>query len=342
MDAPARRGFPAGFASLLVVALFLYAVTAASVADSRGSDPAGNALSDAFAAILAGLLWIAIAVLLVMARARGAMVSWAPWALFVLVPAAVVAFFFAMGRFAAGDRSALVVVFALPLLPILYALWARVPALQAWLRPAGTSAALLAMMGVLSLGTIAVGERAALPSPRAQEDRAAAEKARLEQAAKARRETQEHAAAAFAALGPDSHIAEYLPYLHDRGFADQALAGIQKVKSRQADAAALLEQRPLGDLADLWQFNVLATREVCEAYANAFLAVANHINTTRSDHLAVAMDLEWQLPNLKWLVRSKCDLSGPLDRAEGNIKAVADSDRLRNFALTLSELKTVR
>jgi hypothetical protein len=54
------------------------------------------------------------------------------------------------------------------------------------------------------------------------------------------------------------------------------------------------------------------------------------------------MDLEWQLPNLKWLVSSRCDLSGPLERAEANIKAVADSDRLRNFAATLGELRGVK
>lgn len=338
----ARRGFPAGFASLLVVALFLYAVTAGSIADSRSGDPAGNALSDAFTTILAGLLWISIAVLLVMAKARGAMVPWAPWALFVLVPAAVVAFFIAMGRFASGDKSALIVVFALPLLPILYAAWARVPALHRWLRPAGTSAGLLAMMAVLSIGILSVGQRAALPSPKVHEERAAAEKARLEQAARGKREEQEREAAAFAALGPDSHIADYLPYLHNRAFADQALSGVQKVKTRQADAIALVEQRPLAELTELWQWNVLGTREMCEAYANAFLAAVNRIDKAHSDSLSAAQDLEWQLPNLKWMVGSKCDLSGPLGRAETNVKAVAESDRLRNLAVTLGELKTAR
>lgn len=339
---PPRRSFPVGFASLLVVALFLYAVTAATVADSRGSDAAGNALSQAYAAMLGGLLWIAIAVLLVMARARGAMLRWAPWALFLLVPAAIVAFFLAVGRFGDGDRSALIVVFALPALVMLYALWARFPALHATLRPAGTSAALLAMMAVLSIGTIVVGSRASVPNPKAPEVRAAAEKARLEQEAKARRDSQEREAAAFAALGPDSHLTDYLPYLHNRGFADRALQGVQKVKTRQADAIALLEQRPINELTELWQWNVLATREMCEAYANAFLAAANRITRTRSDYLAAAIDLEWQMPNLKWMIGSKCDLSGPLERAEANIKAVADSDRLRNFAVTLGELKAVK
>lgn len=337
-----RRSLPVGFASLLVVALFLYAVTAATVADSRGSDAAGNALAQASAAMLGGLLWIAIAVLLVMARARGAMVRWAPWALFLLVPLAIVAFFLAIGRFSEGDKSALIVVFALPALPLLYALWARFPASHARLRPAGTSAALLAMMAVLSIGTLAVGFGGTVPNPKAPEVRAAAEKTRLEQEAKARRDAQEREAAAFAALGPDSHLADYLPFLRNRAFAERALEGVQKLKTRQADAIALLEQRPLNELTELWQWNVLGTREMCEAYANAFLAAANRITKARSDHLSAAMDLEWQMPNLKWMASSKCDLSGPLERAEANIKAVADSDRLRNFAVTLGELKTVK
>jgi hypothetical protein len=342
MSTPPRRGFPVGFASLLVVALFLYAVTGATVADSRSSDAAGNALSEAFAAMFGGVLWIAIAVLLVMAKSRGAMVPWAPWALLALVPAAVVAYFLAIGSFGAGDSSALIVVFALPVLPLLYAVWARFPALHARLRPAGTSAALLAMMAVLSIGTIFVGVRATVPSPQAQEKRAAAEKAHLEQEAKARRDSQEREAAAFAALGPDSHIADYLPFLHNTAFADQALRGIQNVKTRQADAVALLEQRPLNELTELWQWGLLGTREICEAYGNAFLAAANSITKARSDYISAAIDLEWQLPNLKWIVGSKCDLSGPLERAETNIKAVADSDRLRNFAMTLSELKPAK
>jgi hypothetical protein len=337
-----RRGFPAGFASLLVIVLFLYAVTAATVADSRSSDAAGNALSDAFAALFAGLLWIALAVLLVMARAGGAMVWWAPGALLGLVPAAVVAFFLAMGRVGDGDRLALIAVFGLPPPLLLYALWARFPALHRAFAPPRTSALLLSAVGVLSVGTIAVGLPGRLPNPRAPVERAAAEKARLELAAKEEREAHERESAAFAALGPESHLADYLPFLHNRAFADQALAGVQKVKSRQADALALLQQRPLSEFTELWQWNVLATREMCEAYGNAFLVEANRITKARSDYLSAAMDLEWQMPNLKWMMGSRCDLSGPLERAESNIKAVADSDRLRNFAVTLGELKTVR
>lgn len=342
MSIPSRSNFPTGFIAVFCVTCFLFAITAATVADSRSSDAAGNAMSDAFAAMFAGALWIALAVLLVMARVGGAMVSWAPWALFALVPAALVAFFIAMGRFGEGDKSALAVVIALPALLILYAGWARFPALHATVRPVVTSAVLLVIVGVLSVGTISVGRQARVPSPHARADYAAAESVRLDEAAKAERRTHEEETAAFARLGPDSHLADYLPFLRDRAFADRALEGVQKVKTRQEDAIALIGQRPLSDLTELSEWNLLATREMCEAYSNAFLATANRITKANSDYLSRAIDLEWQMPNLKWMIGSKCDLSGPLERAETNIKAVADSDRLRNFAATLDELKNVR
>lgn len=342
MATPPRPGFPTGFAAVFLVTCLLFAITAATVADSRSSDAAGNAMSDAFAAMFAGALWIALAVTLVMAAVGGAMPFWAPWALFMLVPAAIVAFFLAVGRFGEGDKSAMIVVIALPALLILYAAWVRFPALHGVLKPARTSAVLLSLLGVLSIAAIAVNWHARMPGPQARADYQEAEKTRMEEAAKAERQTRERAAAAFAKLGPESHLADYLPYLRNRAFADRALEAIQKVKTRQEDAIALLNQRPLADLTELWQWNVLATREMCEAYGNAFLAAANGISKARSDYLSAAMDLEWQMPNLKWILGAKCDLSGPLERAETNIKAVADSDRLRNFAVTLGELKAVR
>ena len=120
------------------------------------------------------------------------------------------------------------------------------------------------------------------------------------------------------------------------------LSGIQKVKTRQSDAVALLEQWHLAELGELWQFNVLPTRDLCAAYGTALTTAANRVTRARSDYLSAAMDLEWQLPNIKWLVSAKCDLSGPLERAETNVRTVADSDRMTNFAHTLADLKGVR
>jgi hypothetical protein len=135
----------------------------------------------------------------------------------------------------------------------------------------GTSAGLLAMVAVLAIGTISVGLRTTPPSPQAPERRLPRRRRHVwkrpprpgARRANGRRRRSPPS-------GPDSHIADYLPYLHDHNFAEQARMGIQKVKTRQADAMALLEQRPIGELTELWEWNVLATRQMCEAYGNAF------------------------------------------------------------------------
>jgi hypothetical protein len=330
----ARAGFPVGFVVTLVLTLLLYAIAVSTIADSRSSDAAGNAMTAGFGAIFAVGLWIGVAVLLLLARLHGSMSIMAFLALVVLGPAALVSFFIAMGRFGSGDKSALVLVIALPAPLVIHAAWVRFAAPPFW-----TSAALLGLTGVLSVVAIAGFVRSSPPDP--QRDARLADEGKAQEALRAKeaRDAREREAAQFAALGPDSPVADYLVYLHSSTYGDRALAGIQKVKTRQADATALLETRPLADLGDLWQFGVVPTREVCSAYGTAFTAAADRINKTHSNAIAEAIDLEYQLPNLKWLVTAKCDLSGPLERAETNVRAVADSSRLTNFAETLADIR---
>lgn len=330
----ARKGFPVAFTIDLLVTLLLYAVAVSAIADSRSSDAAGNALSSAFGAIFAGAMWIGIAVLLLMARLQGAMSLLSFLALLVLGPAALVAFYMAMERFGTGDKSALVLVIALPLLLILYAVWARF----AW-RPAWTSAVFLGLTAALCAVAFTGFVRSTLPDPKRDARLAAEGKAQEEQRAKEQRDAREREAAQFAALGPGSSLADYLVYLHSSTYGDRALEGMQKVKSRQADAITLLERRPLIDLTDLWQFGVVPTREVCATYGTAFTVAADRIDKAQPNFLGNAIDLELQLPNLKWLITAKCDLSGPLQRVEANIRAVADSPRLTNFADTLADIR---
>jgi hypothetical protein len=121
----ARPGFPAGFVITLVLTLLLYAITCATIADSRSSDAAGNALSAAFGAMFAVAMWIGVAVLLVLARLHGTRSAWDLMALLFIGTASSVSFFMAMGRVTGGDKSALLLVIALPALPMLHAAWAR-------------------------------------------------------------------------------------------------------------------------------------------------------------------------------------------------------------------------
>ena len=167
----------------------------------------------------------------------------------LLVPLSAVAAAMAADLYLDRQAWALWVVALLPPLLALHALWQR------------PRAPLTAAIMVLSLAPIGLGIYGMLPDPA----RDARLKAQQEEAANQAREAREREASDFAALGPESSLADYLPYLHG-AYGDRALAGIQKVKSRQSDAVALLAEAPLADLADLWQFNLVPTRELCAAY----------------------------------------------------------------------------
>ena len=52
----------------------------------------------------------------------------------------------------------------------------------------------------------------------------------------------------------------------------------------------------------------------------------------------IAIDLELQIPNMKWLLANGCDLGQPLGLLETNVRAVEDSDRMTKFADRLAAL----
>jgi len=333
---PSCTGFPTRFVIALAVATLLYAVMVSIVAGSRSSDAAGNGLSLAFAAFFAVGLWMALIVLLLLARSSGTMPGGGTAALIVLVPLGLIGCFVAIGRFSEGEGWALAIVLSVPVLLAAYAIWA------CFGTPVGTGFALLGVAALLAIAPFAADFLTVRPGVTRDVERAPAELARQEAVAKESRTAREHEAAHFATLGSDSSIADYLPYLHSGTYGDRALAGIQRARSRQADAVELLGKMPLGELAELSQFNVLPTRELCAAYGNALSALANRIAQAKSDQLAAAIDVEWQMPNLKWLMTAQCDLSAPLERAEVNIRALPDSPRLLNLADTLAEIRKVR
>ncbi len=62
----------------------------------------------------------------------------------------------------------------------------------------------------------------------------------------------------------------------------------------------------------------------------------------RPDYLAAAIELEAQLPNIRWLVAARCDLDASLGTLETNLRAVADSERLTRFADSVAALRKPR
>ncbi len=333
---------PVGTYILLGVAGLFYALMLANLVETGTTDAAGRGLDRAFAALAGFFLWILLAVLLVVGGVKGHMPLLAAMVASILLPVSAVAAVAAAELYERQGGWPILVPALLPLVFAFYALWARLPHLQKSLPILSTSACAGLAILLMTVGSLAAKWDADRPDPIRKARLAAEERARQEAEQRQVEAARRRERAAFAQLGPESSLGDYLPYLHGE-FAQAALTGIRLVKSRQADAIALLQQGRLADLAELRDFNIEPTPELCLAYGKALGAAASQVSSQqRSDYLAAAIDLERQLPNIKWLTGVRCDLSEPLALLETNIRAAADSPRITQFAETLGKLREVK
>jgi hypothetical protein len=237
-----------------------------------------------------------------------------------------------------GDNSAILIPALLPPLFLLYALRARFAPLR---QKVGEGVANVVLGGAILLLTAAPLVRAAIPvppDPVAEARAMAAEKERQEAEERRQQEDNARVTAKFAALNSNSSLRDYMAFL-PRGDSHyrEALAGVRRVKSRQADAVALLQEGQIDRLADLWQFDI-DPASMCTAYGGALAAMASKIGPGRSNSIGVALDLERQLDNIKWLVAGRCDFDVTLEPLEKNLRIVADSSRITKLADTLAGL----
>ena len=341
-DQSTSSGIPYGAIALLVFAALLYVVLIANLSDSRSSDAAGRGMAMGFAAIAGILLWIVLAALFALAIFNGRMPAWAAATSVVLLPLSAVAAAVAVGLHSERGRWLIGVPYLLPPLLALYAMWARLPGLHGTLSPGMTSVVLVGAIVVLTAVPLALTVVEFMPNPARDAARAEQERVRLEQEKQREQAARENETARFARLGPDSSLRDYLDDLPPGAPRHQeALAGARQVKSRNADVVALLKEGEIGALRDLWRLDI-APASVCEAFGAALKAEAAKIVRTRSDYLSVAIDLERQLPNIKWLVGARCNLDEALAELEVKLRAVSDSPRLDQFAAILAALRQPR
>jgi hypothetical protein len=334
-----RAGPPVGTIIGVVVAVFLYAAMMGCIADAPNEDSFGRSLALAYGAALGMALLLVLAILLLVAAVNGSMSRWGIIGAVILLPLAMVAIWNAGEAYGKGDRSAILVPALLPPLFVLYAVRARVVASLHRLVHEG--AANVVLGGAILLLTVVPLVRAAIPvppDPVAEARVMAEEKARQEKEEQRQQEDRAREAARFAALNPDSSLRDYSDFLMggDSRYR-QALAGARLVKSRQADAVALLQEGKIDRLADLWQLDI-DPASMCTAYGGALAGMASNIGPGKPNSIGVALDLERQLPNLKWLVAGHCDFDAILEPLEKNLRIVADSSRITGLADTLAGL----
>ena len=171
-----------------------------------------------------------------------------------------------------GGWSVLVPVMLPPLIAG-YAIWVRLRLLVTLTSPKRASFIGLGAIALVAAAAVPLGllDAALFPARVARSEkemqaadaRAAVESARLQQEEEAK----------FRTLNPASALADYLPFITDRfdhppKRREQALAGARLVKTRQDDAAHLLNQQKLLSLDDLWQLDLQVTPSLCVAYDN--------------------------------------------------------------------------
>jgi hypothetical protein len=153
---------------------------------------------------------------------------------------------------------------------------------------------------------------------------------------------QPPSAAGFEHLGPNSTLADLLPYFTGP-YATAARQTARSVKTRQADAVALLKQGHLLALPHLLEFDVDATPQLCQAYGEALTKAAQDLDpkTKPDDYVATAMALQEQIPNIQWLTGEHCDLDQPLSLLELNVRMIAEP-RLAHFADLLAKARKTK
>ena len=321
---------PIGAVAVALLACPLYLVMLAAIFAMPGGDPGSYGaegslaatLSALFALIFGGLLWIALAGLLTIGALYGDMPHWAKIAAAVLYPLSGIA------ALAAGSLSysypggwLVLVVALLPPLIVLYAIWARLPALHTTFRPNITSAVLLGAIGVVILATLPLAYVDELLFPgrlaRQEAEAQALIAGREAEWARHRQEEEER----FRQLTPDSPLRDYLNPAGmpagDAGYR-RALEGARHVKQRQIEAVALIEEGKIRWLKDLAELDLQATPALCDAFDAALRKDA----TQEGPNWNIGEELQQQLPNMKWLVAEHCKLDAGVSAVETRVRLI--------------------
>jgi hypothetical protein len=309
---PAAIGVSIG---LSILALLVWAFALALLADLAGSDPAGNAYAQAYAAIAVILVWLLLAIVAFIAWIKGAM----PWpgalAALILIPLSGVVAMTVLGLLSAPDiapfRWPIVIPALVPPLVIAFCIWALVPALRAAV-PAPAAAG--GIWGAILVLCIAV-----VPFMQMRDSAIQQESDRRAQYA-----------ADLAKMPADAPLWDWTPFLATRNDtkSGEVLDRIQHLERRQADAELMLARGDL-PLRYLGSFDLTPTPALCDK-ARALLrrSVAPLVLTSPDSkpYAAIATPVADALAAMRWLVGYDCSCDAESLAWENMAKAYQDTN----------------
>ena len=310
---------------LSVLILLVWAIVTSTLSTLGDSDPAGNGLAQAFAAIEIILLWFLLAVYLIVTGVSGVMPWSAVIAAVVLVPASGLAAMVALELLADHGKPPFYWPIVTPALvpPIIlgFGFWTLLPRLRA---AVPTLPAIGSAWGAVLLLCVVIWPLGQMRERAEQREAAARDKWLSD----------------LAAMPANAPLGEWLPFLQSRNgvYVDPALERIRKLSRRQGDAEVMLERGefPLRYLAML---NLKATDAVCDK-ARALLRRQVQpllLNTPNSKpYSGIAETVAGALSAIQWLVGYGCPCNEEAQAWETMAKAYRDP----NFdVVSLSEYR---
>ena len=285
------------FAGILTVAaLLFYALQIATLASLTGSDPAGNAYAQAYAAVELIFLWVLLGGLTLIAFFKGDMPRPAAVFAFLLVPAAAIVSFQVLDLLTRPALAPylwpLIIPVAIPPLVVAYCFWALLPGLRAKIPATPASGVVWGLVFLLCAAIVPFDK-----VRNAADDRDAAVLAKYD--------------ADLGALPADAPLWDWAPFFDTRNETrlGEMLKHIATLDRRQADAELMLER---GDfpLRVIGRLDLTPTPALC-AKARALLRskVAPLVLAVPESKpfRAIAGDVYDALTALKWLIGYDCD-----------------------------------
>ncbi len=327
-------------AVLLILTFLVWIFFAACASTLRGSDAAGNGLTQSFAMLSGIALWMLLAVLLVIAGLRAGFPSWTTLAAVILVPASAAAAL-SVVQMLSGDfyraKWPLVVPILAPLLILAYAIWGYFPSLRAAI-PSPAAGGILwggvLILSVLPWPTITRTSHQAEQrnTELSSESQAQADKEKEQRDSKDREEWT----AKFEKLPPDASLFQLSEFTrHGEELRLKAFKRIQKLPTRQSDAEDMLAHGIGWPLLEVQHLDLEATPLFCEQtrrfLANCAKAISPPVPCRPYDWEKARVDPF--LPAIQWLVERHCDCTAELTAVESAVRAYPDAaDRNRTLA----------
>jgi len=328
---------------LLVAALVLWVGALATLGTLTASDPAGNALSEAYGTLLLLSCWGLLAVLLVVAGGRGELAGWVRLAAVALVPltgAAAVAILRLL-KDPAAPRWPMVVPALSGALLLAYTALALFPAVRGRVAGLPVDAAVwgaLLVLGVAPWSFLAHAQRAAAARRVELADSAARTGAGAQAALDAENRRR------FAALGDSAPALDLLPFTQGGNpLREEALALLRRRPGLAAELEALVGAGNDVAVLELHQLAPAVTPSLCTAVV-AYLArdAATFRPGTPGpvSYGQVAWRMERHLPALEYLHAHGCRLDPALAAYESTVAAFPSSPEGERFRARLAGFQT--